>query len=170
LPSLVAVYVNDIIVQLQDKHLGCCIGDLYLGCVMYADDLVLMSASLTVLQKMMDICVLEATEELDMTFNAIKSSVVRVGKRHKSDCKPVNVCGVDVPYQLSTRYLGVYLCAAKQFKMNVSQPRAVNLLLSRIKGKFDDIVLLHLTKTFCLPLLLYGSECLDCSRNYDDIV
>ena len=60
---------------------------------MYADDLVLMSVSLTVLQKKIDIlCVLEATEELDkiMTFNAsIKSSVVRVGRRHKSDCKPV---------------------------------------------------------------------------------
>jgi len=43
--------------------------------------------------------------------------------------------------------------------MNLSQPRAafyksVNLLLSRSKGKFADIVLLHLTKTFCLPLLL----------------
>jgi len=37
----------------------------------------------------------------------------------------------------------------------------INLLLSRGKGTFDDIVMLHLIKTFCLPLLIYGSECLD---------
>jgi len=36
--------------------------------------------------------------------------------------------------------------------------KSLNLLLSRGKGKFDDIVMLHLIKTFCLLLLLYGSE------------
>jgi len=51
-PILFAAYVNDIIVQLQDKRLGCCIGELYLGCVMYADDLVLMSASLTLVLRL----------------------------------------------------------------------------------------------------------------------
>ena len=56
-PVLFAIYVNDKIVQLQTYQLGCYIGDLYLGCVMYADDLVLMSSSLTVLQKMIDVCV-----------------------------------------------------------------------------------------------------------------
>ena len=45
------IHVNDIIVQLQTHGLGCYTGDLYLGCFMYADDLVLMSSSLTVLQK-----------------------------------------------------------------------------------------------------------------------
>ena len=37
-PVLFAIYVNDIIVQLQTHGLGCYIGDLYLECFMYADD------------------------------------------------------------------------------------------------------------------------------------
>lgn len=174
-PLLFAVYVNDIIVQLRAKRLGCCIGDLYLGCVMYADDLILMSSSLTVLQKMIDVCVSEATSELDMSFNAKKSAIIRVGRRYKNECKAVKLCGTDIPYESSTRYLGVFLCAAKQFKMSAKQARAsfyksLNLLLSRGKGKFDDIVMLHLIKTFCLPLLLYGSECLDYTSSYDSCI
>jgi len=51
---------------------------------MYADDLTLMLSSLTVLQKMTDVFVHEASEELDLTFNAKKSSIIRVGKRYKN--------------------------------------------------------------------------------------
>jgi len=36
---------------------GCLIGDEFLGCIMYADDLVLVSHIVCVLQKMIDICV-----------------------------------------------------------------------------------------------------------------
>jgi len=36
---------------------GCVIGGEFFGCIMYADDLVLVSHSVGVLQKMIDICV-----------------------------------------------------------------------------------------------------------------
>ena len=48
-PVLFAIYVDDIIVELKSSQEGCSIGGLYLGCVMYADDLLLLSASLTTL-------------------------------------------------------------------------------------------------------------------------
>jgi len=74
-------------------------------------------------------------------------------------------------------YLGVFLCAAKQCKMNIKQARAsfyksLNLLLSRGRETFDDIVMLHFIKKFCLPVhvLLYGSECLDCMSSYDSCI
>jgi len=34
--------------------LGCYVGDVYCGCVMYADDLIPVSASLNLLQRMID--------------------------------------------------------------------------------------------------------------------
>ena len=37
LPVLFTVYVDDIIERLNDSKLVCFIGDLYLGCIMYAD-------------------------------------------------------------------------------------------------------------------------------------
>jgi len=113
-------------------------------------------------QKMIDVCVFEATNELDMAFNAKISAIIRVGKGYKNTCTPVKMGGVDIPFKASTRYLGVFLCNSKEFKMSVSQPRAafykaLNGLLSKGRGKFDDVVMLHLIKTFCSPLLIYGS-------------
>ena len=43
-PVLFAVYVDDIIERLNDCKLGCFMDDLYLGCIIYADDLILISA------------------------------------------------------------------------------------------------------------------------------
>jgi len=81
------------------------------------------------------VCVHEASEELDLTFNAKKSSIVRVGKRYKNECAAVKLCDIDLPFQASARYLGAFMCAAKTFKSIVTQPRAsfykyLNLLLT----------------------------------------
>jgi len=51
---LFSVYVNDMIQKLSDKNLGCYVGDVYCGCVMYADYLIPESASVNLLQKMID--------------------------------------------------------------------------------------------------------------------
>ena len=48
-PVLFALYVNDVITKLEDSNLGCYIGDTYTGCIMHADDIVLIAASLTML-------------------------------------------------------------------------------------------------------------------------
>ena len=57
---LFSVYVNDMIQKLCDKSLGCCVGNVYCGCVMYADDLIPVSASVILLQSMDDACCEEA--------------------------------------------------------------------------------------------------------------
>ena len=57
---MLAFYVDDIIVNLEDSQEGCHIGDMYPGCVIYSDDLLLLSSSLNVLQRMVNICVIEA--------------------------------------------------------------------------------------------------------------
>ena len=48
---------------------------------MYADDIILMSISVTDLQALIDICATEF-EELDMIINIKKSMCIRVGQRH----------------------------------------------------------------------------------------
>ena len=81
------------------------------------------------------------------------------------------MCSADLPFEESVRYLGVFMCSANTFKLGVMQPRAsfyksLNLLLTRSKRRFDDMVLLSLIKTFCLPVLLYESECMECNSSY----
>jgi len=60
----------------------------YFGCVMYADDLTLFASSLCELQRMIDICVDEATN-LCMQFYSKKCSVIRFGPRYHSQCADV---------------------------------------------------------------------------------
>ena len=52
---------------------------MFVGCVMYADDLLLLSASLFDLQLMISICY-EELDELDMRLNLKKSQIVRIGR------------------------------------------------------------------------------------------
>ena len=70
-----------IIEDLQQQGLGCYVGDLYVDCIMYADDLVLLSSSLTTLQLMVDRC--KASCEaigLCLNVNTGKSAVMRIGR------------------------------------------------------------------------------------------
>ena len=66
-PVLFVFYADDIIERLNDLKLVCFNGDLYLGCIMYADDLIIISAAMTVLQKMIFIYENEAPY-IDMKF------------------------------------------------------------------------------------------------------
>ncbi len=55
-PVLFALYVDSIIVRLRSAKLGCSMFNVYIGCVLYADDLLLFSASFSTLQSMINIC------------------------------------------------------------------------------------------------------------------
>jgi len=71
-PVLFAVYANDIIVALSESGAGCYYDNMFVGCVMYADEILLLSASLCDLQLMISICC-EELDELDMRLNLKKS-------------------------------------------------------------------------------------------------
>jgi len=45
------IYIDSVIHALRVSDLGCHLGDVYVGCIAYADDIVLLSASLVNLQK-----------------------------------------------------------------------------------------------------------------------
>ena len=87
---LFCVYVDGLIHRLEITKLGCWIGDCYIGCILYADDLILMSPSVCQLQKMINVCVEEATK-INMSFNAKKCAVLRFGNRYSSPCTAVKL-------------------------------------------------------------------------------
>ena len=67
-PVLFAKYVDKIIQSIQKHCLGCHIGLRSMGVIIYADDLLLISGSVTDLQVMIDICMTELSN-LDLTVN-----------------------------------------------------------------------------------------------------
>jgi hypothetical protein len=79
-PILFNFYVNDLICSLKKSDLGCYIQDLYVGCIVYADDILLISASVCMLQNMLDICV-HVSQDLALTFNCKKSNCIMIGPK-----------------------------------------------------------------------------------------
>jgi len=51
------------------SDLGCYVYDVYVGCLIYADDIILLSASVVHLQSMLDICRKKGSN-IDIIFNA----------------------------------------------------------------------------------------------------
>ena len=56
-PYLFAFYINDIIEDVRNSGFGIYIGSAFLGCILYADDILLLSGSCTGLQYMVNVCV-----------------------------------------------------------------------------------------------------------------
>jgi len=72
------MYINPIITSLKSSGLGCHLKRLYVGCILYADDIILLSASVLSLQKMLNICN-HVGNNIGVAFNAIKSKCLYIG-------------------------------------------------------------------------------------------
>ena len=71
-PVLFCVYLDELFHALSAAKVGCYVGDIFVGALAYADDLVL-----TALRKMLAICDAYASE-YTMNFNATKSKCLVV--------------------------------------------------------------------------------------------
>ena len=103
-PSLFIVYVNDILVNLQQSAFGCHVSGKFVGALMYADDLLLISITLQDLRKMLNIVCTELSW-LDMVLNVKKSGLMRIGQRFNADVSPVLVCGAMLPVVKKISYI-----------------------------------------------------------------
>lgn len=84
-PLLFAIYIEDILTELKRKRKGCIIDGVFLGCFLYADDILLITHSVACLQSMLNICGSMA-KEIDLKFNVLKSAILRIGKRFNVKC------------------------------------------------------------------------------------
>ena len=82
-PILFNMYIDIVVEALVKSDLGCHVMGNYSGCLLYADDLILLSASVLQLQKMLDLCY-DVGLVLDIKFNAKKSSLLQVGRHFSS--------------------------------------------------------------------------------------
>jgi len=64
-------YVNDLIIKLRDCNAGCYISSVFIGCIVYADDIILLSPTVAGMQCMLDVCT-EYGHVLDIVCNAKK--------------------------------------------------------------------------------------------------
>ena len=119
-PVFYNIYIDDVINSLQESDLSCHLGKEYVGCIVYADDILLLSASVVQLQRMLHLCV-ECGDKLDIIFNASKSVLFKVGKvfREKLDNLYLGMkvlCWCD-----HFKYLGTHFISDPFLKADISQ-------------------------------------------------
>ena len=154
-PFLFTVYVDDIGNGFDLYQ--------YVYVIMYADDILLIAPSVTLLQKLLWICEQEL-DALDMKVNAKKSCCIRIGIRHDKDCvKLTTYDGHDLDWVNQVRYLGVFICSSTKFKCSVDYAkkafyRAANGIFAKVGRLASEEVVLQLFMSKCLPILLYSLE------------
>ena len=168
-PTLFSIYVNDILIQLQASKTGCFVANKFVGALMYADDLLLVSITLTDMRVMIAL-VCEELKWLDTTVNVKKSAMIRVGPRFNASIARVLLSGAELPLCTDITYLGVEICAGKKFRISIYQRRmkffrAFNAIYAKMSGSASELVTLHLTRSFCTPILSYGLECIFISKS-----
>ena len=70
-PLLFSIYVDDLLEKLKHMGIGCHIGNIFVGALGYADDLILLCPSVVGLNEMIKICEDYASEH-DILFNGNK--------------------------------------------------------------------------------------------------
>ena len=137
-PILFCVYMDDLLMRLQNSGVGCYMGGVFSGAFAYADDLTLLCPSLGALRQMITICAQYATE-YDIKFNASKSQlIVFKGRRNDFPIPEINLNGDAISVVNSIVHLG-HIINDNIFKYDVSKcvsdfNRQCNMFLSNFKN------------------------------------
>jgi len=118
-PILFNIYVNDLIDSLRATN-GCCtISNVFMGCIMYADDLILISQTVGGLQSTLTICT-DYGHTFDIVFNAKKCMLMCVGKHYTAAGISVFIDDVALTKVILFKYLGVSFVADRELNVDVS--------------------------------------------------
>ena len=155
-PVLFSILIDGLICSICGSDLGCHIGSLNFSILMYADDLVLLSASIRHLQLMIDTCVREL-HELDLSINVKKSTCNRFGSRVSFICSSISVNNIIIPWSDNVKYLGITFNSGSRFSIDFKYSRSHFFRsFNSIYGNFfkaNEAVIVSLVKYKCIPIL-----------------
>ena len=161
-PALFAVYINNLITRISDSGYGCNIKNIFLGCFLYADDIILLSISVFSLQRMLEICI-DELHCIDLHLNVDKSVYTRIGPRWKVSEINLLINGQKLKYSSEIKYLGVVICSGKFVSrsiadMKVKFYRTFYSIFCKLRSCPNVAVLINLVKSKCIPILTYALE------------
>ena len=162
-PYLFALYIDTVICNLISCKIGCHIRLSNLSILVYADDIILISPSVTALQHLLTRCEIEL-RNIDMYINSSKSFCLRIGPQHHLDPRRiVTLSGVEIIWSRRIRYLGVFIIAKYSFSCSLDHCKralyiAFNSIYSKIGGIASEEIMIRLFKTKCLPRLTYALD------------
>ena len=130
---------------------------------LYADDILLLSPSVTGLQMLIDTCEKEL-DNIDMLINVKKSVSTRFGSRFNKPCAElVSNHGGSIKWSPYCCYLGIQFISGSTFRCKHDDAksrffRAFNAIYSKVGRFSSEDVILSLIRSKCIPILLYCME------------
>jgi len=135
---------------------------------LYADDILLLSPSVSRLQKLLHDC--EDEFEYHTNINTTKTACLRIGPRSDKTCiKLTTKNGSEILWVKEIRYHGIYIVRSTRFSCNLDHAkrsfyRAVNGIFANIGRLASEEVFLQLIRQKCMPNLLYGLDVCSLSK------
>ena len=128
--------------------------------LLYADDMALLSPSVKGLNQLLDCCS-RFCDKWDICLNSTKSKLMYFGKVCENLYRP-SLNGGILDWVPSWTYLGVTVVSGRRFGCTVEERikkfyRCANGIF-RIEGRSDDLTMLRLVQSHCVPILTYGME------------
>ena len=158
-PVLFTVYMDELLLRLEDSGIGCKVGSHYFGSIGYADDLSLVCPTLQGFQKMITICECFG-DEYGVKYNPVKSVALHMTKKNSSTPPEVKLAGQPIKWVKTAKHLGNYIRSDFRETDEVAHKRGdfigrVNNL-SATFAKADDNVKRMIFNSQCSHL--YGIE------------
>ena len=145
-PVLFAIYVDDFLKSF--RNFGCRYKGFSVSALMYADDLILLSPSVTELQTMIEKCC-EELALLDIKINPKKSNAIRIGNRFKVNCAELCAGQEVILWVKEAKYLAIHILSGRKFKCSFNKSkvkyyRAANAILAKLGNKDNTSVTLNM--------------------------
>ena len=164
-PDFYGLYVDELFHILESSGTGCYFLNRFAAALMYADDMALIAPSLKGLQTLLSLCERYCID-WDIKLNAKKSKNLSFGKG-ASPSHRLTLNSSPIDWVDKWKYLGVTLIHGRRFSCCVEETlkkfyRSLNSIL-RVDGQSDDIIMLRLIESHCVPVLSYAIEVINIS-------
>ena len=176
-PILWNLYCNILILNMRNSGIGCNIAGQYCGIFIYADDIILLSASRIGLQAMVDICGTFAKSH-NLTFSTnicakkSKTKCILFAKRvpNMENIAPILLNGTPLPWVDQITHLGHILQNDNSMNIdcNIKRGQFIGKVHSLLQEFYfsSPTVLMKLVNIYCTSF--YGSNCYDIFSNNCD--
>ena len=139
--------------------MGCHMNRIFVGCILFADDLALMAPTRNALQQMIDIC-RTYCDKYCLQFNAVKSKAMIIGRSYGKICSDITISGQPIEWVTEWKYLSTTISAGKHFSFSARPDitnffRASNSVIHVLTDAHEH-TLLTLLHTNCVPILTYA--------------
>ena len=179
-PILFSIYINDLFSVLRRSGLGCKLHSLYFGCFGYADDLLLLSASRSGLQSMVNKCSdfmkkkgLKFSTNVNPEKSKTKCLIFSKKRKDRMNVTPIKLNGDNLPWVGEVKHLGNLLESDNSMRRDIAIKRGQFIgKVNSLSQEFFFVkpgIFMQVLNTFCASF--YGSGLWDlfspdCERLY----